>query len=79
MTRVQSALHHFDPQSRLASWPSRPQIQHLAVWAHWLRLARLISLTEHQMSQYLNHWDLFGAAAMLRRTVVELRLFFPQR
>lgn len=74
LTRVQSALRHFDPQGRLATWPARTHIQHLALWALWSHLPRATAMTERQISQHLNAWALFGDAAILRRTLVELKL-----
>ena len=68
------ALRHFDPQGRLATWPSRTNIQHLALWALWSRLPQELSMTEREISQLLNRWHLFQDAAILRRTLVELRL-----
>jgi hypothetical protein len=74
LTRVQQALRHFDDQGRLASWPSRTNIQHLCLWALWSHLPQHVAMTERQISQQLNDWHLFGDAAILRRTMVELHL-----
>ena len=74
LTRVQQALRHFDPQARLATWPSRTNIQHLSLWALWSRLPQDHSMTERQISQHLGQWHLFGDAALLRRTLIELKL-----
>jgi hypothetical protein len=74
MTRVAQALRHFDGQGRLATWPSRTNIQHLALWALWSRLPRGVSMTERQISARLTQWHLFGDPAILRRTLFELRL-----
>jgi len=79
MTRVQQALRHFDGQGRLATWPSRTNIQHLALWAIWSHLPRGTVMTERQISQQLNAWHLFGDAAILRRTLFELRLITRSR
>lgn len=74
LTRVQQALRHFNAQAQLATWPSRTNIQHLCLWALWSRLPHGESLTERQISQLLNRWHLFGDAAILRRTLCELKL-----
>ncbi len=74
LTRVQQALRHFDGQARLATWPSRTNIQHLALWAVWSRLPQRQSMTERQISDHLNRWHLFHDAAILRRTLWELKL-----
>ncbi len=74
LTRVQAALRFFDAQSRLASWPSRTNIQHLCLWPLWSRLPKGQSMTERQISTHLTQWHCFGDPAILRRTLVELKL-----
>ena len=74
LTRVQTALRHFDAQGRFASWPARTAVQHLCLWALWSHLPRGQSLTERQISTLLTTWHLFKDAAILRRTLVELTL-----
>ena len=74
LTRVQTALRHFDTQGRFVSWPARTAVQHLCLWAPWSRLARGQSLTERQIRALLDQWHRFHDAAILRRTLVELTL-----
>lgn len=74
LTRVAQALRFFDAQGRLATWPSRTNIQHLSLWGLWFRLPQNESLTERQISDFLTRWHLFGDAAILRRTMWELKL-----
>ena len=74
LTRVTQALRHFDAQGRLASWPSRTNVQHLALWALWSRLPRDQSMSEREISAHLNLWHLFRDPAILRRTLWELKL-----
>ena len=74
LTRVQAALRFFDAQGRLATWPSRTNIQHLCLWALWSRLPKSQSMTERQISQNLTQWHRFGDPAILRRTLIELKL-----
>jgi len=74
LTRVQAALRFFDDQGRMTSWPSRTVIQHLCLWALWSRLPKNHPMTEREISQLLNQWHLFADAAILRRTLVELKL-----
>ncbi|MBC7477962.1 MAG: DUF2087 domain-containing protein [Pseudorhodobacter sp.] len=74
LTRVQAALRHFDAQGRLATWPSRTAIQHLCLWALWSRLPQVQPMTERQISARLTEHHLFGDPAILRRTLVELKL-----
>ena len=73
LTRVQSALRHFDPAGQMTSWPSRTAIQHLCLWALWARLPKGPK-TERQISDHLNRWHSFTDAAILRRTLCELDL-----
>ena len=74
LTRVGQALRHFDAMGRLATWPSRTNIQHLSLWALWSRLPQHVQMTEREISQHLNRWHLFGDPAILRRTLFELKL-----
>jgi hypothetical protein len=74
LTRVQAALRFFDAAGRMTSWPARTQTQHLCLWVLWSRLPRGESLSEREISSRLNGWHLFGDAAILRRTLVELGL-----
>jgi hypothetical protein len=72
--RIEATLRHFDGQGRLASWPARTALQHLAVRALWARLPPRTSLTERQFSAVLSDWHGFGDPPILRRTMVELGL-----
>ncbi len=74
LARVQQALRFFDGRGRLATWPSRTNIQHLCLWALWSHLPRGMAMTERQISQHLTQWHLFGDPAILRRTLAELHL-----
>lgn len=74
MTRVEAVLRHFDAHGRLGTWPARTALQHLAVRALWARLPARVPMGERPFSQHLNRWHLFGDAAILRRTMVELGL-----
>lgn len=73
LTRVQSALRHFDAAGLMTTWPARTAIQHLCLWALWSRLPSDV-MTERQISQHLNQMHSFGDPALLRRTLCELRL-----
>ena len=72
--KIEAALRHFDGQGRLATWPARTALQHLAVRALWARLPPRITLTERQVSAVLSQWHQFGDPPILRRTMVELGL-----
>lgn len=74
LTRVAQARRYFDAQGRLASWPAKTSLQHLCLWVLWSRLPKGQSMTEREVSTLLNQWHGFGDAAILRRTLWELRL-----
>lgn len=72
--KVEQILRCFDTAGRMTRWPAKTADQRLCVWALWSRLPAETDLTERQISALLNDWHLFGDAAILRRTMVELRL-----
>lgn len=74
MKRVEAALRYFTAQGQMQSWPAKTQLQHLCLWGIWSRLPVRIEMSERQISAELNLWHRFGDAAILRRTLVELRL-----
>ncbi|EEW24808.1 DUF2087 domain-containing protein [Rhodobacter ferrooxidans] len=74
MTRVAQVLRYFDGQGRLQSWPARTSQQQLALWALWARLPPRESMTERQISARLNDLHCFGDAAILRRTLWQMKL-----
>ena len=74
LARVEQALRHFDRDGRMKTWPARTSLQHLCLWSLWARLPRGTSIPERGISAELNRWHLFGDAAILRRTLWELRL-----
>jgi hypothetical protein len=74
MKRVETALRYFDAAGQMHSWPAKTQVQHLCLWGIWSRLPARVAMTERQISVELNQCHGFGDAAILRRTLVELRL-----
>lgn len=72
--KIEAVLRHFDDHGRLATWPARTALQHLAVRALWARLPPRVSLNERQVSVVLTDWHRFGDPPILRRTMVELGL-----
>ena len=76
MTKVAQALRYFDGQGRMVSWPAKTNLQHLCLWGLWSRLPQGVVLTERQISDHLTQWHLFGDAAIVRRTLWELKLIF---
>jgi hypothetical protein len=71
---VERLLRHFDKAGRLLRWPSRTSVQWQVVWVLWSHLPSGEAMTERGVSQRLNDWHLFGDAAILRRTMVEIGL-----
>lgn len=74
MKRVDQALRYFDRQGRLAQWPGKTWAQHLCLWGLWAHLPKDVSLTEREISAELNQWHVFADAAILRRTLWEMKL-----
>lgn len=74
MARVEQALRHFDAQGRLARWPGKTWAQHLCLWALWAHLPKDTAMTEREISAILNQWHLFQDAAIIRRTLWEMKL-----
>ena len=74
MVLVEQVLRQFDSAGRLARWPAKTSAQKLALWALWARLPEGEAMTEREISARLNHWHLFGDAAIIRRTLWEMKL-----
>lgn len=74
LVAVEQALRQFDSAGRLMRWPARTSQQKLALWALWARLPKGEVMGERQISERLNHWHLFGDAAIIRRTLWEMGL-----
>jgi hypothetical protein len=71
--RVEAALRYFDARGRLIKWPGKTNLQHLCLWALSAHLPQGL-VNEREISALLDTWHLFGDAAILRRTLVELGL-----
>ena len=71
---VERALHQFDSWGRLRQWPSRRNVQTLALWALWARLPADQSLSEREVNENLNEEHVFADPATLRRTMVSCGL-----
>ncbi|MGL4234868.1 DUF2087 domain-containing protein [Tabrizicola sp.] len=71
---VEALRRCFDAQGRLTRWPARTSVQHQVLWVLWSHLPRGEVMTERQISERLNQWHLFGDAAIIRRTLLELGL-----
>ncbi|MEM8592241.1 MAG: DUF2087 domain-containing protein [Pseudomonadota bacterium] len=64
------ALRQFAPDGRLAQWPSKQNVQKLALWVLWAALPAETSLTERAISERLNQLHSFEDAATLRRLMI---------
>lgn len=71
---VARALRWFDDRGRMTAWPSKTGVQKLCLWGLWARLPRGLSMTEREVSAAIDEWSTFGDAAIIRRTLVEMRL-----
>jgi hypothetical protein len=71
---VEGLRRCFDAEGRLLRWPARTQVQHQVLWVLWSHLPQGEAMTERQISDRLNRWHLFGDAAIIRRTLLELGL-----
>ncbi|MBL9049601.1 MAG: DUF2087 domain-containing protein [Tabrizicola sp.] len=72
--KVETLRRCFDAEGRLTRWPARTSVQHQVLWVLWSHLPRGEPMTERQISDRLNDWHLFGDAAIIRRTLLELGL-----
>ena len=71
---IEKTLHQFDPAGRLIQWPGKRQVQELALWAMWAALPAETTLEERDVNGALNHAHLFEDAAILRRSLIGLKL-----
>ncbi len=75
---VERALHQFDAGGRLKQWPSRRNVQTLALWAIWATLPAHRSLQEREVNALLRAMHLFDDPATLRRTMISCGLLSRQ-
>jgi len=64
---VDRAAGYFDAEGRLMSWPAKPKLQALCLWALWSRIPVGQSYNEIGFSRLLDLWHYFGDAALIRR------------
>jgi hypothetical protein len=64
---VDRAAGYFDAEGRLMSWPAKPKLQALCLWAIWSRIPVGQSYTEVGFSRLIDLWHHFGDAALIRR------------
>lgn len=65
--RIRRLLRSFDPEGKLARWPSKRTHQELCLWVIWSRLPARQVLSEKEINQLLNENHLFGDHTLLRR------------
>jgi len=68
------ALGHFDAQGRLVRWPTKQQVQVLAMWGLWMRFDGARRYTEREVNDILNAWNTAGDHATLRRELINWKL-----
>lgn len=71
---IERALHQFDAQGRLIRWPGKRQVQELALWAMWAALPAEAVMEEREVNGALNQVHLFEDAALLRRSLIGMKL-----
>ncbi|MEM8974522.1 MAG: DUF2087 domain-containing protein [Pseudomonadota bacterium] len=71
---VERALNQFDVVGRLIQWPSKRNVQTLALWALWARLPAAQPMPEREVNERLTLHHLFEDPATLRRTMVSCGL-----
>lgn len=75
---VERALYQFDANGRLLRWPSRRNVQTLALWALWARLPPAQSMMEQEVNERLILEHAFEDPATLRRTMISAGLLTRQ-
>lgn len=74
LAKVRQARSCFDTEGRLARWPAKTQLQELCLWGIWARWPKGAVYSEREASALITSLHLFGDAAIIRRTMWEMRL-----
>ncbi|MBU1002747.1 MAG: DUF2087 domain-containing protein [Proteobacteria bacterium] len=69
--RVQQLVRIFDGQGRLTRWPKKYTLRMLCLWVIWSRIDARGTLSEREISEWLDEQHLFGDYALLRRELVD--------
>ncbi|TNM65058.1 DUF2087 domain-containing protein [Aliirhizobium smilacinae] len=77
--RVMHTLRVFDRDGRLTRWPGKRAQQQLCLWYLWSKIPRAKSVSEREISTFLNELHLFEDAALLRRDLFDLGLVTRKR
>lgn len=73
--RNERALRLFDDRGRMKRWPSKTSLQGLCLWVLWSTLPARVGLSEKDLNARIVAWHLFGDRALLRRSLIDHRLF----
>lgn len=68
------ALRQFDERGRLTRWPSKHQVQRLALWGLWLHFDSRRIYSEGEVNRLLQSLHDFGDHCTLRRELVTMGL-----
>ena len=71
---VERVLNQFDAQGHLRQWPSRRNVQTMALWALWARFPAQREMPEKAVNAALAQEHLFNDPATLRRTMISCGL-----
>ncbi|KIC40011.1 hypothetical protein RA27_16490 [Ruegeria sp. ANG-R] len=76
---VERTLNQFDARGRLRQWPSRRNVQTLALWALWATFPAEKALSEKAVNMHLAAEHTFKDAATLRRTMISCGMMTRNR
>ncbi len=76
--RVEKALQQFDAEGCLMRWPSKRYVQELSLWALWAVLPASQVMHEREVNGLLNKAHAFDDAAILRRSLIGMKLVSRQ-
>ena len=72
--KVEKALHQFDKAGCLPRWPGKRSVQELCLWVMWSTLPAGQVMEERDVNGLLNRAHGFDDAAILRRSLIGMRL-----
>ena len=72
--KVERVLQHFDAAGMLVRWPSKRHVQELCLWVMWAHVPHDRQLEERDVNGALNKAHLFEDAAILRRSLIGMKL-----
>lgn len=72
--RVEKTLNQFDAEGRLVQWPAKRAVQELCLWAMWAVIPSGVVLHERDVNGHLNTAHHFDDAAILRRSLIGMKL-----